>query len=123
MLVRRSRFLTSTFSRVTRDMEFPRHTSESDLVIFKESMEELRVNQGEADDYICRVGALLHLTSLHGDGVLEEAKGAPKDAGLPEIAFLVGLTETAPVPRKEEKKESRPKVRGQEEARLLVKLL
>jgi len=109
-------------------MEFLRHTSESDLVVFKESMEELRVNQGEADDYICRVGSLLHLTSLHGDGVLEEAKGALKDAGLPEIAFLVGLTETAPVPRKKEqkkpvKKGNRPKVRGQEEARLLVKLL
>lgn len=45
-------------------MEFLRHTSETDLVVFKESMEELRVNQGEVDDYICRVGALLHLTSL-----------------------------------------------------------
>ena len=47
-----------------RDMGFLRHTFETDLVVFKESMGELRVNQAEADDYICRVGALLHLTSL-----------------------------------------------------------
>lgn len=45
-------------------MGFLRHTFETDLVVFKESMGELRVNQAEADDYICRVGALLHLTSL-----------------------------------------------------------
>ena len=48
------------------------------FAVFKDSMEELRVNPGEADDYVCRVGALLHLTCL-GTFQVSSNKSGPRN--------------------------------------------
>lgn len=45
---------------------------------FKESMQQLGVQPGEADDYICRVGALLTLTTL-GSFQVSTNKSGPRN--------------------------------------------